>query len=418
MAAMASTGMRLEVWTRLMGQEFGALREHAAAIDPGDVAAVARLRRSFDVELVIAALDLASARRKLARKWPDRAARLIADPSGAEMASSGAAATYKAGRLKAAIGDGTRVADLCCGIGGDAMSLAEAGLDVLAVDGEPVRAWMAGMNAACRTGACDVQAVELAGMAAVHIDPARREAASGASRRLWRLADLSPPVRVCAELVRRAGVGAVKLGPGVDTAELEMNGLLPRDSELEFISEGGQMTQAVVWAGLAQPNPRRATLIAGDGEAHSLCGEKPEGEDKESDHALSRDGLKAFLVEPDASIERAGLLHVACDRWGLTQWWPGLGLLTTDNAPIATPMLTYFRVVDRMPWIEKNVRVRLNALGAGVVEVKTRSRACDPDRVQRDLRGEGTESLTVFILRLGRSLEAVITRRVAQAGSS
>ena len=51
---------------------------------------------------------------------------------------------------------------------------------------------------------------------------------------------------------------------------------------------------------------------------------------------------------------------------------------------------------------------------AGMVEVKTRGKAVDPDRVQSDLRGDGDTTYTVFILRFDRQVRALVTRRVAK----
>ena len=77
-------------------------------------------------DTAIAALygALAKARTKAVVKFGDRAAELVADPEGVEMASSTTSAAWKARRFTEAAeagGGGGRVADLCCGIGGDAI---------------------------------------------------------------------------------------------------------------------------------------------------------------------------------------------------------------------------------------------------------------------------------------------------------
>ena len=154
-----------------------------------------------------------------------RAAEMLFTRAGYEQASSEAIARYRAARLadayRGAIG---RVADLCCGIGGDLIALAGAG-DVLAVDRDEAHASIALHNAAVygladRVTAVvsDVRDVRLTGLAAVFIDPARRS-----GRRPPRLAPpgwLGPPVprralRAAARLVRRAdepGSGGLREG--------------------------------------------------------------------------------------------------------------------------------------------------------------------------------------------------------------
>jgi hypothetical protein len=74
-------------------------------------------------------------------------------------------------------------------------------------------------------------------------------------------------------------------------------------------------------------------------------------------------------------------------------------------------MFTAFGVLAHMPWIEKNVRAWLKEHDGGIVEVKTRGRAVDPDLVQKHLRGTGGQAYTVFVLRLGRAIEAFVTSR-------
>jgi hypothetical protein len=64
-----------------------------------------------------------------------------------------------------------------------------------------------------------------------------------------------------------------------------------------------------------------------------------------------------------------------------------------------------------MPWRLSRVRECLASLDAGVVEVKTRGGAVEPDAAQRALRGPGQRGLTVFVLRFGRRVEAIVTER-------
>ena len=50
--------------------------------------------------------------------------------------------------------------------------------------------------------------------------------------------------------------------------------------------------------------------------------------------------------------------------------------------------------------------------GAGIVTVRTRGAACDPDAWQKALRGRGETPWTVFVLRLGLRRMAYAVRRV------
>ena len=379
----------LELWRRVAADD--GLLAQAATAAPGDVNAVARLRRVHDADTVAVALDLVRARAKAAVKFPDHAAALLADPAGVEQASSMTVAAYKAQRF--AQRPDRSVIDLGCGIGGDTMGLARAGLHTTAVDLSPVRCAMAAHNANVPAVVADARDWRTP-HAALHLDPARRTAAG----RTHRLADTLPPPDVVAGLIHQHAQGgvAVKLSPAVDIAELAQ--ALP-PGELELISEAGRLVQAVLWTGgLTQPDgpARRATRLNRDSH-HTLCGSPGEPGWSEPRKLL-------FTVDP--AVERARLMH----HLELPAIHPQLGLLTADHDP-QSPWLTGFELVEQMPWREKRVAAALQAMDAGIVEVKTRGGAVDPDRAQHRLRGTGQTPFTVFVLRWDRQVIALITRR-------
>ncbi len=386
----------IETWTRLLAPEADRLRAMAQEADPADVGAVARLRKKHDASIVHAALHLAEAWRKLERKWagPPGASELVADPEGAEMASGSLAAQHKATRFAGAH-PGERVWDLCCGIGADAIALARAGMDVVAVDRDPLRAWMAGRNAGCAVRTDDVESLldeEPIGL--FHLDPSRRDETG---RRI-RYADLTPgPAFI--ERLCDGRTGAVKLPPGIDPGEAP-------EGELEYISERGRMTQAVLWTGDLASSAVRATMLRVGEPAASIAGE-PDG-----DHACPWAEVEdsAWVHAADPCAERAGLLHELCAQTGLGLAHPGTGLLCGD-APSDHPMLTPFRVRAVMPWRREKVRDWLRGHDGGLVEIKTRGKAADTDAEQKSLRGDGATAFTVFVLRFGQAVRAIVCER-------
>ncbi len=397
----------------------------AAAAPSSTVAEIARLRKLYSPHLVAAAIDLAEARRRAQPKFgPEVAARLIADPAGVEMASSAAVSRHKAARFTAAAGIEATVADLCCGIGGDAMALRAAGLQVLGVDADEVRAWMCAANASCQSRAAGIEDPNAWSAPWFHLDPARR---IDGGRRIFTLADLSPGPEVWRGVIDRAKScattdtfgGAIKLGPGVNPAEVREAIDTDLPLEIEFISENGRMSQAVVWVGklaggggAAGGRGRadggvRATAVRGE-RALSITGEPTEPEVGE---------ISAFLIEADDAIERASLLGPLAQRIGACAIFPGLGLLTADHAP-ADEWATSFAILESMPWNERRIRAWLREHDGGIVEVKTRGGAVEPDALQLRLRGDGGTTYTLFVLRIGRAKEAFITRRVVSGRSA
>jgi len=250
----------LDTWQRLLEPSYAALIEAASLCDPSSIRDLEKLRRDHDADLVTAAIQLTHARHKAAIKFPELAATLIADLEGVEQATSLRVARYKAERFASYRQQKTAnviVHDLCCGIGGDAIALHEAGMDVIALDADPVRAWMTAQNAGVETQCAAVESwLEHLDAhdhnALYHIDPGRRiaDAHNTGKRRIRRLADYQPGPEFLRRLIGRLPHGAVKLGPGIEFHDLadQLTDHLPAH-ELEFISEQGRLVQAVLWTG-------------------------------------------------------------------------------------------------------------------------------------------------------------------------
>lgn len=335
-----------------------------------------------------AVLQLVEGRRRLAGKVDDPA-RWLADSDGAQMATDRLVASYKARRF-----EGCEVVDLCSGIGADAHELMRVA-GVRCVELDPSRAVMCRQNTGCEVAEQDAARSDVAG-AVVHMDPARR----GDSRRRFRLEDLVPGVEVMARVVAESVGAGVKLMPGVNRADLD-DTFAGVGGELEHVSLRGRMTQAVWWTGELAQGSARATMIDDSG-VESIAGEaEPPGGGGEID---------TWLYAVDPSAERAGLLTALAQQLCVHEVLAGLGVLTSP-ARVSSRWLTGFRVLDRMPWRMERVREAIAAHDGGIVEVKTRGGAVDPDRAQRDLRGPGARVLTVFVLRFGERIEAVLTER-------
>jgi hypothetical protein len=163
---------------------------------------------------------------------------------------------------------------------------------------------------------------------------------------------------------------------------------------------------------LAEPGGRLATLVVQTPDQawsteSSFTIEGRAG----TDPPITATVTKRYVYEPDDSVERTGLLAVLCEAVGAPMLHAKVGLLTSDTR-IQSPWLTAFEVMESMPWREDQVKAALDALGAGIVEVKTRGKVVNPDVVQMALRGSGDQTLTVFILRFDKAVRAIITRRL------
>ncbi|MCA9298268.1 MAG: class I SAM-dependent methyltransferase [Phycisphaerales bacterium] len=387
----------LESWTRLLDVP-ELVAEATARHGEDPLRVVSGLRRRWDAGLVACAVELAEARRRaLAKMSAEVAAGLMADVVGVQMASSEDIASWKASRIREA-GPG-RVIDLCCGIGGDTRALAALECECVAVDLDPVRAWMAGHNASCAAIVDDATAWDVDG-AIVHVDPSRRD--EGTKKRHFDLASCTPGPDDLARFAAQADGCCFKLAPSVEPLF---------GGELEIVSQGGRVRQGLVWTGTLRTCERRATTI-GSGGVHTFTGDPLEVGD-------IADRVESMLLEPDPALERACLLDAFASARGLSMLATSR-LTTVASLPPAFEMggpargwVTVFEVLDVVPW--KRIEEAIASFDGGEVEVKPRvrrSRGMDPDRLQVTLRGHGSTRLTVFIVEDGGVVEGIVARRI------
>jgi SAM-dependent methyltransferase len=375
------------------------LRDH----DPSDeLAAATRLRREHPAALVSAALGQARLRQRAAAKFGADAGRMYFTPNGVEQSTRATVAAHRARRL-AALGVHT-LADLCCGIGGDAIALARAGIRVLAVDRDPLACAAARANAEAlglaeliEVRCADVTEVDTAGYDAVFVDPARRSKARGG--RIFDPEAYSPPLSWAVEAARKAPVAALKIAPGVP------HEALPEDAETEWISDGGDVKEAVVWFGTGEggvprpvPGGRRATLLpAGD----SLLGTGLPDPSAGDDAPQAPVGpVGDWLYEPDGAVIRAHLVADVAARIDGRLIDPTIAYITADRL-VGTPYATAYAITDVLPFHVKKLRALLRERGVGIAVIKKRGSAVEPEELRKKLKlGGGRTSCTIFLTRV------------------
>ncbi len=362
---------------------------------PADTpAGIEHWRERLPANLVTAAWAQVESRRAAAGKF-ERAEQMLFDRIGLEQSSGQPLAEHKARRF-AGLG---RVADLCCGIGGDALALARRG-SVVCVDRNGSRTTMAAHNVGVYGGTAEVLVgdVELTmpDADAAHIDPDRRP--SGGRRHS--AAESSPGLEVLEQVVRRYGNVAVKLSPG---AALDQ---LPFPAEIELISEQGTCKQAVAWAGGLAEVFRRATVLPSGEQITAI-------NDSEMTWPTAHRPLPGgILVEPDPAVIRAHLVGPLARRFGLAPVDREIAWLSGASRP-ATTLARSFEIIDITDFALKKLRSWLTAHGAGPVDFKTRGFAASPEDLLRGLKPGPGEPLTVFVTRLAGRPTAILARRLA-----
>ncbi len=384
----------LASFASLLTPEGHALLDAVRGTDPADELAVAtRLRREHPAELVSAALGQARLRQRAVAKFGAAdAGRMFFTPNGVEQSTRASVAAYRAGRLKE-LGVAS-VADLCCGIGGDALALARAGIRVLAVDRDPVTAAVARANVASlglaglvEVREADVTEVDTTGYDAVFVDPARR----GGRGRVFDPEAYSPPLSWAVAAARKAPRAALKIAPGIP------HEAVPGEAEAEWISDGGDVKEAVLWFG-TQPGAVRATLLPGP---RSLLSRRL------PDPRVRTVGR--YLYEPDGAVIRAHLVAEVADQLdgGLVD--ATIAYVTADELR-PTPYATAYEITDRLPFNVKKLKALLRAREVGTLTVKKRGSAVEPEELRRKVKPQGPNSATVFLTRVAGAPTMLVGR--------
>ncbi|MDR6867278.1 SAM-dependent methyltransferase [Microbacterium resistens] len=395
--------MEMSELTALLTPEGLRLLDAIGPIETTDEAAraVSRLRAGgHGPDLVGAVVGQARLRAKARGKFGPFADRMLFTRAGLEQATRLGVAARHAGRIRAA--GVSRVADLGCGIGGDALAFAGAGLRVTAVDADEITAALAAFNLAPFGEDAEVrhgtaQDTDLDGIDAVWLDPARRTAGHRETTRVA-AADYSPPLDWALALAERTPTG-IKLGPGHD------RDALPADSEAQWVSADGSVVELVLWSGaLAREGIRRAATVIRGEETHELtaAADAPDEGVRE---------LGAYIHEPDGAVIRARLIGDLARGMDAGMLDEHIAYLTSD-APAESPFAASFRVREVLPMHPKTISAALRAADVGRLEIKKRGVDVDPAAFRRKLTLKGSEQATLILVRIGDRRQAILADRL------
>ncbi|HVX38360.1 MAG TPA: class I SAM-dependent methyltransferase [Gemmatimonadaceae bacterium] len=372
--------MSADAWIDALESTDGrAILAELASIDltaQNELRVLDRLRARYAPELVRAAVAQTQLRRRAQSKF-SRAGAMLFTTAGLEQASSERMARHHAARYSGF----DRITDLCCGIGGDLIGLAERH-HVTAVDRDPVHARLARHNAIVNDAGAraavvcaDVVDVRLSAGDVVFIDPARRT-----EHRRLRGGESEPSLAWCVALAPRVAAVGIKSAPGIDTD------LVPADWELEFVSEARELKESALWSPSLRSAARRATVL-------------PEGQT-----ITRREGANApvrppgsYLLDIDPAVTRAGLVDELAELLGAC--WKiddRIGFLSAD-APMDTPFGRSIRVEASMPWNLKRLNEALRSLDVGSADIRKRGSPVDVDELHRKLKLRGGRSALVVL---------------------
>lgn len=386
---------------QLLSPEGWALLSALPPYDPDRAMALSeRLRREgVDPDLVAAALTQSRLRAKAQDKLGEFADGMLFTPAGLEQATRLVVAARHARRYQSA--GITRVADITCGLGADAITLAAVGLSVLAVDADETTAALATVNlrhfpeAVVRHG--DGLAVDFTaeGVDGIYADPARR---TGSGARRHDPSAYTPPLDEVLALRDRVPALGMKLGPGVP------HSALPDDAEAQWVSVDGDVVELGLWFGpLATEGAGRSALLLGSqGGARQL---------RDSGAFAEAGAVGGYLYEPDGAVIRAGLVaEVAAEVQGRLVD-PTIAYVTSDLLH-PTEFATAYRVLDSMPFGLKRLKSYLRERNVGVATIKKRGTAVVPEQLRRQLDLRGDTEATLVLTRVAGQQRVLVVEPV------
>lgn len=384
-------------WWRTLRETPELLEEIRQQRSAGELRLQQELRQRYPAELVRLALELHDTRERAREKFP-QADQLWLTRRSCEQATSVPVAQYKASRYRQFEGSGLPIHDYCCGIGADALALAEWS-PVIAYDLDPVMLQLAAWN----TEICGTRhPVEFRQADAsqahgkdqiIHIDPDQRDATG---RRHLRLELIQPELSCLQRLADECRAGGIKLSPASN-----FGGKFPH-AEMELVSWQGECKLATVWCGeLGEPGLWRATVLP---SRQTLAGD-PLAAWAELSEPLD------YVYDPDPAVVRAGLVNLLCETQGLFRLDDADEYLTCSQ-PVSTPFARGFRVEAVLPRNEKQVRQYLRQRGIGIVEIKCRQVPLNVEQLRRGLNLKGDHSAILIYARIAGKTRVLVTQRL------
>lgn len=390
----------------LLGNEAAPLlKDVQLKLERGDdiLRIVSNLRKEISPEQSALVVELAQLRTRAGRKF-NNARNMFFTRRALEMATDQQIATFKSQRFD----NMHRIADVCCGVGGDLISLAKLDqTEVAGIDSDELSVAYANANLeahglAAVASVGQFESAELSNFDAVHIDPERR-----APGKAVRGEKFSPPLPDILGLPGSANALAIKIAPATRCPELDTE-----QFELEWIGHSRECKQQVIWLGdLARgAGMRTATVLTAAG-SHGFTSVGDAERQVATNEKLCR-----YLYEPHSVVLAADLVDDLARERSLVRISTGNVYLTGDEL-VSSPLLAAFEIIETTTGGISKVADVLKRLDVGKLEVKKRGL---PDHIvdnYKRLKLKGSESATILLTRRGDQRLSVIARRVVAANA-
>ena len=361
------------------------------------VRTVANLRKlGHSLDTVSAVMGQVALRAKARDKFGDFAKRMLFSQEALEVASRLEVSSHHAGRfLQAGI---TSLTDAGCGLGGDSLAFAGAGLTVRALERDDVTAALAAYNLqpfdTVTVEQADAETADLSHTEGLWFDPARREG----NTRFQNPDDWSPSLEWVFQQATSRPTG-IKLAPGMD------RDLIPEGCEAQWVSWKGSVVEVVLWFGpLAREGITRSALVLKDGGGAEITGPRDSPDASVGD-------LQDYISEPDGAVIRARLIGDLARAHSAHMIDPTIAYMTSAES-IDSPLVQCFRVRKSVPYSHKKVQALVRDADLGALEIKKRGIDVDPAALRTTLALEGTGTATLILTRVAGTKTAILADRV------
>jgi len=312
---------------------------------------------------------------------------LICDRLAYEQATARDISEYKAKIWQS----GAKIADLCCGMGGDSFWL-PAGIVASGVDIAPERVLMFNENME-RLGlpnrAVLQNALEVKGGDFFCIDPARREG-------------LSPGFESILELSKKFCGGMIKLPPAFPENEI------PKESDVLYLGNATDCRECLMLSGVLGKGIVRAVAIC-KGEILEWQCKKNELQNIN----LEVKKLGAFILEPNPVLVRSHLFLSEAKKIAFWQIDSTLAYMSCETLPPEHRGFTAYKVIEQSSLSTNNVKAMLKKYDAGKITIKKRGVEVVPEAEIRRLAPKGKNEYILFYTRILGEKRAILAKNLS-----
>jgi len=349
-------------------------------------------------------------RNKLSVRWSVDTSKLLLTEDGINQATRPQVAKWRAAWIIENFGQATRILDLTCGLGFDALAMAEAGLSVHAVERDPMVADLARYNLRetnVTVETADATLTSIAGFDLIFVDPMRRDPESarkidGSTQRIFSPEKWSPSWDFINSIAQEMRV-LCKVAPGIEDKYLV-------DWDTIWVSDQGDLVEAMTLS--SGSGSRTALLIQGTETAIFSQAETPE---------IKSDG--EYLLVPNSAITRAGAIGTICSAvaGGLVN--QHIGWITSDETSLINQLRENIPTPADVYQILARTKAEPNAIAgvirdfpASAITITTRGIQVDVAKMRKQISPKLQRSapeLVVALYRDDSGNKALICRRLA-----